>query len=719
MGRFVKIISLVVAGLAGIVVIAAVWLTIFFDPNDFRDRISTAVQEQTGRELAITGDISLTLFPWLAVEVGRTELGNAEGFGDEHFLAFEQASLSVRILPLILRQEIQVGTASLDGLTVNLAVARDGTTNWDDLSESGGTEETAADGSGGSASFDVANISVTGAEVAYRDASTDSDFSISGFNFETGRIASNTPIDIQAEFDFAANPAGIGGHIAMRTTATLSDDAAQLSLEGTNVAGTLDGVVSGPAEFNFDSRAVQIDTVAESMHPGEMDLMILGVGMAANVEPFSYAGTPQPVADLRVTPFSLKELMSKLDIEPPATADPAAMESVSFSARAAVGEDAIALTAMTMELDQSRMTGTLSVPMNESGFLEFDLGVDSIVLDAYMAPADESATTMDEDSAPVEIPADLIRTLNVRGNFRIDKAWLTGMEFSNMQLGVNSAGGKLRLNPLSADFYDGGYSGDVQIDASQAVPFVSTNERIENVNLGAMMKALYDVENVTGTINGHFALQGAGETVDDIQQDLDGTISIALTDGALEGTDIWYQLRRARALFRQEAPPEPTLPARTEFTSVSATGNVVDGVFSNNDFRADLPFLQLTGGGTANIVSREIDYAMEVRVLDRPEFMAGATEEELSDFTETVVPIRITGLMSAPTVTPDIEGIFRARVEEALEEKKDELRNELLNRLLGPEPPPEEGDPNAEDVPEEEDPEDALKRELLKKIFEQ
>ena len=718
MGRFVKIISLVVAGLAGIVIIAAVWLTIFFDPNDFRDRISTAVREQTGRDLVIAGDISLTLFPWLAVEVGRTELGNAEGFGDEHFLAFENASLSVRILPLILRQQVEVGTASLDGLTVNLAVAPDGTTNWDDLSEGGDAEEPAADGSGGAASIDVASISVTGAEVAYHDASTDSGFSISGFDFETGRIATNSPIDIRAEFDFSATPAGVGGHIAMRSTVTLSEAAEQVSLEGTNVAGALDGIVSGPAEFNFDSRAIQVDTVARSLDPGEMDLVVFGVGMSANVEPFSYAGSPRPVADLRVTPFSLKELMAKLDIAPPATADPAAMESVSFSARAAVGDDAIALTALTMELDQSTMSGSLSVPLAESGLLEFDLGVDSIVLDAYMAPADGSADTADEDAAPVEIPADLIRALNVRGKFRIEKAWLTGMEFSNMQLGVNSSGGKLRLNPLSADFYDGGYSGDVRVDASQAVPFVSTNERIENVNLGSMMKAMYDVDNVTGTINGHFALQGAGRTVDEIQRDLDGTIAIALEDGALEGTDIWYQLRRARALFRQEAPPEPTLPARTEFTSVSASGNVVDGVFNNNDFRADLPFLQLTGGGTASLVSREIDYAMDVRVLDRPEFMAGATEEELADFTETVVPIRITGLMSAPTVTPDIEGIFRAQVEQALDEKKNELRDQLLDRLLGPEPNPEEGDPNAEDVPEEEDPEDKLKRELLKKIFE-
>ena len=302
-------------------------------------------------------------------------------------------------------------------------------------------------------------------------------------------------------------------------------------------------LLNKPTEFNFDSRALQVDTEAQSIDPGEFDLTIMGMSMAAVVEPFSYAGTPQPVAELRVAEFSLKELMQALDIEPPATADENAMTSVSFSARAAVGENDIALSAMTLDLDDSTMTGTMSLPMTQSGALKFDLEVDSIVLDGYMAPVDESAVAADEEAGDVEIPADLIRTLNVNGNFRIQQAYLSGMKFSNLQLGVNGAGGKLRLHPLSAEFYDGRYSGDVQVDASGDVPSVSANESVSDVNLGAMMKAMYDVDNITGTINGKFALGGKGRTLSVIRQDLDGTMSIELADGALEGTDVWHSLR--------------------------------------------------------------------------------------------------------------------------------------------------------------------------------
>jgi len=273
----------------------------------------------------------------------------------------------------------------------------------------------------------------------------------------------------------------------------------------------------------------------------------------------------------------------------------------------------------------------------------------------------------------------------------------------------------------------------VRIDASQSVHFISVDERIADVNLGAVMKALYDVDDITGTVNGHFQLQGAGPTLSVIRQDLDGSLSFELADGAWEGTDVWHQLRTARALFRQEPPPEPTLPARTEFTSVSATGQVLDGVFTNRDFFAELPFLQLRGGGTVDLNSTEVDYALEVRVLERPEFMATATDAEVADFTETVVPMKITGLLASPTVRPDLEGIFRARVEKELDRQKDELRDKLLERLLGEEEaPPQEGaagapgevpaeegagEPAAEPA-EEEDPEDVLKRELLRRLFE-
>ena len=126
MARLFKILVVLIVGAVGIVVIAAVALILFFDPNDFRDDISAQVKAATGRDLVIEGDLSLSVFPWIAVNIGRTQLGNADGFGDEPFLSFEEAKLSVRLAPLLFQQTVTIGTATLDTFSLNLEIAANG-----------------------------------------------------------------------------------------------------------------------------------------------------------------------------------------------------------------------------------------------------------------------------------------------------------------------------------------------------------------------------------------------------------------------------------------------------------------------------------------------------------------------------------------------------------------------------------------------------------------
>ena len=66
---------------------------------------------------------------------------------------------------------------------------------------------------------------------------------------------------------------------------------------------------------------------------------------------------------------------------------------------------------------------------------------------------------------------------------------------------------------------------------------------------------MFEQDNVTGTINGAFQLAGRGADLAAVQRDLDGTVGFTLENGTYEGTDIWYEIRRARALLKREEPP--------------------------------------------------------------------------------------------------------------------------------------------------------------------
>jgi AsmA protein len=720
MARLLKILLLLLAAFVGVGVLASIALFLFFDPNDFRGEISDRVKQATGRDLVIEGDISLSVFPWIAIEIGRTRLGNAAGFDDDAFLSFEEARLSVRLLPLLFKQEVAVGTASIDSLAVNLQVNRAGVSNWDDLADAGeaSADAPAGDETASSGTFDIANISVANASVSYTDAQAGSRSSITGLTLATGRIAVGSPFDLDAQFAFETKPADIGGELSISGTFLLGEGMARIDIEDLNVSGSLDGVAAAPTEFSFDARAMTVDTSGQIITPGEMDLGILGLSMTARVAPFSYAGEPQPKATLTVHEFSLKELLQTLGEQPPETADANALQRVSFSANAAVGPKAIALTDMQLRLDDTSMVGTLSLPLTDDGALLFELALDSIVLDQYMAPSSEAAqASAGADDSNVEIPVDMIRALNARGKFTMEQATLSGIVFENLELGLNSENGKLRLFPITAEMFEGAYQGDVRIDAAGDQPIISVNENIVDVQLSALAKAMFGVDNVSGAINGTFVLSGRGADMDAIRRDLGGKLSFTLADGEWQGTDVWYELRKARASLKQETPPEPRLPARTEFTSVAASGTVTNGVMENRDFLAELPFLRLTGQGKVDFVQASLDYAMDARVVDSPEFAGQVSAAELQDFTSAVIPLRIRGPLASPSITPDIETMLRREIEKQIDQKADDL----INRLLGSKNEPADGETadeqsNDGENNEEPDAEDLIK-DALKNIF--
>lgn len=698
MGRLLKILLLVIASLVGILIIAAIGLLLFFDPNDYRDEIAAQVEKATGRELTIEGDLSLSVFPWLAVEVGRTRLANAPGFGEQPFATFERAELSVRLVPLILRRELAVGTAALDSLVLNLAVAENGNTNWQDLAAAEGEPAEPETTEPGAGTLDIRSVEVENAEINYADAQAGSAYKVSGLSLTTGRIAGGVPFDLDAEFDFAANPGELGGHLLIAGTATIGEDFARYAVQNLEVTGQLTGIAEQPAELALSAPAIAIDTEAETVTAGAMEIALLGVQASADIEPFSYAGTPQPKASLRVQPFSLKGVLQALGTEPPVTADAAAFTHVAFSANAAVGEEAIALTSLALELDDTKLNGRLSWPLTEQGLIRFNLAADAIDVDRYMAPGGTSAEAAPQSNTDeIEIPVELIRSMQAAGNAKLQRATLAGMVFENIQLGLNNVDGKLRLHPIRAGLFEGSYSGDVRIDASGKIPSIAVDEEVEGVSLTPLARAMFEQENISGTIAGSFQLSGRGANVGEIKSDLDGKMAFQLADGAWEGVDVWYQLRAARALFRKQPPPEKQNPPRTEFTSVVATGTVTDGLFRNDDLLAELPFLQLTGEGNVDLVEGRIDYRLRARVLERPEFVNPASEAELEDFTEAVIPVRVTGSLLSPSIRPDIEGMLKARVDEAVEEKKDELKDRLLNELFGGEEDEEEDPPSEQE----------------------
>jgi AsmA protein len=84
--------------------------------------------------------------------------------------------------------------------------------------------------------------------------------------------------------------------------------------------------------------------------------------------------------------------------------------------------------------------------------------------------------------------------------------------------------------------------------------------------------------------------------------------------------------------------------------------------------------MQLTGKGDVDLPAGIVDYDLRARVFAKPEAMEGVAAEEIEDLTKAVIPLKISGPLTAPKVRPDVEELLRQRVEE---EVKDMLQDKL------------------------------------------
>ena len=171
-----------------LVIVALIAVPMFIDPNDHKATIVEQVKKHTGRDLTITGDLKMSKFPSLGVDIGEISFGNAPGFGDQPMLKSGQASVSVKLMPL-LKKDLQVSTLTLKDVYINLVRDKSGKTNWDDLLALGGEKESQQDSDATKlAALAIGGIDMENANLVWDDQSLGKKYTISNLNFKTGQL---------------------------------------------------------------------------------------------------------------------------------------------------------------------------------------------------------------------------------------------------------------------------------------------------------------------------------------------------------------------------------------------------------------------------------------------------------------------------------------------------------------------------------------------------
>jgi AsmA protein len=658
-----KILVGVIGILIVLMVAAAVLLPLIYDEEDLKEAIAGEVYEKTGRELSIDGALDFSVFPWLAVDVSDLSLGNAAGFGDQSFARISQARAGVALMPL-LRKQIAVDEITLNGLELDLIVNADGVNNWDDLSAGaeGGEETSDASGSSLFSSQTVAGLNIRDARIQLQDHQAGSHYRLSGLSMETGALGQGEPVPLKLSAVIEDLVAGSRTHFSLASTATIDLQAQQFRFDDVDLA-----LAHGTAEASVDHQEILIraprvnaDLMAQTLQIDTFEAQLGGLQAAGNLSASNILEQPAFNGSFSTSAFSPAGLMQDLQMEAPATADPEALKHASLSSSFTGNSSQLSLSKLEFQLDQSRFTGDMNVNNFDQPRIGFELVVDEIDLDRYMEPASSTA-----EQENVAMPQEELRGQELDGNLSVGKLRLAGLNFSDARIAVAIRNGRLRLNPLTAGFYGGSYNGDITLDSSSAVPLLSLDEKIESVAFQHLVADLVEAESLSGTAQGHLRLKGRGASSDEVLQSLNGDLGLTLAEGALEGINIWYEIRRGMALYKGLEPP-PEEPNRTVFSRVKLAATVDRGVVSTRELLGELPFLTLSGDGTIDLGQSRADLSMLAKVRNIPELSEDPLGSELKG---QQMPFKVSGPLDDLAISVDWEALLKSEATDMLLEK--------------------------------------------------
>ncbi len=698
--KALKYFGIAIGALLALVLVLVLAVALLFDPNDYREELQRTAQQRMGRNLTLEGDLRLAWFPWLALEAGPASIGNAEGFEGGPLLRVERMRLGLKLRTLLLQRRLEFDTVRLERPVLRLSVDAAGRNNWSGLFKETGEASGPAEGSPLLRDTRISSLRLTGGRLEYRDARDTSAIDLVELAFETGALQAGTPFDLKARFDWGADAATALG-VGIEARAVLDLPADRYRFETPRIALQMRGQ-SLPKEglpVSVRSGPIEIDLAAQSLRMPDLLVEAVGAQLSGELVGTRIIDAPSFTGPLRLAKISPREILRAFGIVAPVTRNAQALSSMSFAGQLAATPKAVELLKLVLTLDDVNAKGSAGIADLDAMAIRFDLDVDRLQLDDYLAPAPAPApapaaaaadTSADASSegvgakdlsagkggAPLKIPVELLRNLDLVGRLKIGDAVVSGVPLAGLDVGIDARKSRLRLFPLEAALYGGRYRGDLRVDVT-GQPRVDFDETVTGIDFAPLCRDLLDSRRISGRGTGSIRGTARGADLDVLLRTADGAARLQVADGAVEGADLWYEIRRARALLRREAPPvRAPGPARTPFIRLQATGRLAEGTLRSDDVAMDMQYLRVSGRGAVDLVAETVDWKLDAKVLKIP-----SDEASMSEVVDFTIPVKVTGPVDDPVVRPDLAGLAKARVQQEIDKRRDEVKEKVQDKV--------------------------------------
>ncbi len=334
-----------------------------------------------------------------------------------------------------------------------------------------------------------------------------------------------------------------------------------------------------------------------------------------------------------------------------------------------IAEQRLSLDNMQLGLNEFDIGGSLQLSdfKRPTPVLRFNLTSQNLDVDALTgtlpakpagpAQPDQQGTSQGEDQR-IELPMDILRSLDIDGQIAIAKIKAQNLHMQDLDIKVKAKNGIVGLKPVSVKLYEGQAQASVAVDVRSKIPKYGIDETIDGVQAGPLLTDFSGEKTISGRLDAKANLTTSGEWVSELKRNSNGTLKLAFSDGALHGFNIRQSIDNAKARLRGEPTQQQTL--KTDFSSLSLSGVIRNGVFSSDDLDLQAALLRAGGKGQADLNTDTVDYLINAKIVGSVEGQQGKSADELAGL---AIPVSIKGPFTDPKVDVLLDEMLKAKAD--------------------------------------------------------
>ena len=548
-----KRLGIVIAALVlgGLAVLGSVALLV--SDEKVRDAVKAELRHVTGLDLALRGDVAVSLFPTGSITFTNVTLGEDA----EPAMVAERVTARLRFFTLFAGR-VEIADVALVQPRITVAFNPDGSTNWSKLIERlAQAQGPKPDRDALASSF--SEIGVDRGTIVLQDASRGISETLYDVNLAlawpsisksfaaTGRVFwHGEPIDVTLNLtDFAAALAGNRSGIKIR-------------LQGTPLKFAFEGTMSMRPTLKIDG-TVAADAVA-----------LRDTLRWAGLKPLTGGGFGR---------FALK-------------------------AKTNIASGTIALSAVNVELDGNTAEGVITFATDGRQTLQGTLAAEDFDLTPYVS-AIRLLTSNDRDWNRMPIALDGLSGFDLDLRLSAGRITMSRAKFSRIGLAANLRSGNLTVTIVEAQAFGGRATGTIVLAASEHGADVKSQLQFTDVDLESCLNELFNLRRIEGRGNIAIALEATGNNVLGLTRTMNGTAQLIGRQGAMVGFNVEQLLRRLER--RPLSGTGDFRTGRTPFETLTVNIKIAKGIATVEDARIEGPRVRLDLAGQASIPGRDFD----------------------------------------------------------------------------------------------------------------